>query len=311
MRDPVTVLSLVRAAAFLLVVCSLLACFRMPHWSLELLQHFRFQYLWAGVVLLLVAAYLRDYWSVGGLLAITALNGWLVLAWFTGTEQTPVAGTSVKIVHANVLSSNSEHHALIAFVKAEQPDVIFLQEVSPQWEAGLGELLNEWPHAYVESRPGNFGIAAYSKHPFDSIRHVDSPPLGYPTLIAALTIEQERVNLISTHPTIPLGASLSAARNQQMVSVAELAGSSAGPTIVSGDFNATVWDWRLSDFENASGLKNARRGFGVLPTWPARALGLRIPIDHVFVSDDIQVLKLETGPNIGSDHLPLVVTVSL
>lgn len=306
-----TLPGLLKVAVILLVVFSVLASMRIPHWSLELLSHFRFQYFWAGIVLLFVALYVREHWSLGALLVVSALNAWSVFSWHANPAQATPADTSIKIVHANVLSSNGRYGALIEFIKTEQPDVVFLQEVSPEWEAGTRELLSDWPYAYVESRQGNFGIAAYSKRPFDSIQHVDSPPLGYPTIIAKLKVGQDHVNLISTHPTIPLGATLARARNLQIDSIAGIARSLAGPTVVSGDFNSTIWDWRLSDFENASGLKNARRGFGVLPTWPARAPGLRIPIDHVFVSDDMQVVNLETGPNIGSDHLPLVVTISL
>ena len=33
---------------------------------------------------------------------------------------------------------------------------------------------------------------------------------------------------------------------------------------------------------------------------------LAIPIDDALVSEQVRVLGLETGPNIGSDHYPLV-----
>jgi endonuclease/exonuclease/phosphatase (EEP) superfamily protein YafD len=57
-------------------------------------------------------------------------------------------------------------------------------------------------------------------------------------------------------------------------------------------------------------------GLGIHPTWPTpgtyRRLPklltplLAIPIDHCLVSHDITVSNLYVGPNIGSDHLPLV-----
>ena len=62
-----------------------------------------------------------------------------------------------------------------------------------------------------------------------------------------------------------------------------------------------------------TGLDNARKGFGLLPTWPAFMPWpfLRIPIDHCLVSPDIRVIRMRTGRTIGSDHLPIIVDMAI
>ena len=84
-----------------------------------------------------------------------------------------------------------------------------------------------------------------------------------------------------------------------------------GPKLLIGDLNISMWSHLYDDFETATGMTNTRRGFGAIPTWPQQLPFGRIPIDHCLVSTHFAVVDTRRGPAIGSDHLPLIVDLSL
>lgn len=309
-RGSVSIIGLLQAAAVLTVIFSLLTGFGFPHHSIELFSHFRLQYFVSSVLLLVVFTFLRHYIYIGSLAVAAIFNATFVLPWYFA-EPAAVAGVPLTLIHANVHSINTDYEHLIDLVAAENPDMIFLQEVTAEWVAGTTSLLRDYPHTYSEPRLDNFGIAAFSKIPFDVIRHVDSPPLGYPTIHATITINDKQLTIISSHPTIPIGQQLYDARNEHLESIADLVGQNNGEAVLLGDFNSSVWGAHFRQLQESTGLRNVREGFGILPSWPTIFPFAMIPIDHALVSKGISVTDVRTGRNIGSDHLPLIVTLSL
>lgn len=78
-----------------------------------------------------------------------------------------------------------------------------------------------------------------------------------------------------------------------------------------GDFNMTPWSPKFRQLVADSHLRDTVRGFGLQPTWPAGAPQFWIPIDHVLVSPDILVVDRRVGPDLGSDHYPVIVDIQL
>ncbi len=306
----VTAIGLVEAAAVVTIAFSVVTVLPIDQFFVQLFTHFRLQYL--GISLLLLAVFLRlqKPWFIGGIAVAVVINGIAVLPWYFGKDA-PGAGTPLKVLHANVLSSNNEYERLFTLLAAEQPDVVMLQEISPDWLVELDELRADYPYSYAEARDGNFGIALFSRLPMTSVSHFDSPPRGHPTIVASIEVGQEIVRVIGTHAMIPVSGDFYEARNTQLRDIAERLGRQTGPRLLIGDLNLSQWDINYRMLERVSGLRNARQGFGVVPTWPVFMPPAMIPIDHVLVSDSVAVTDIHSGPRIGSDHLPLIVTLSL
>lgn len=310
MRESLTLKRVARSAGWATLFFSVVTAIGIDHHLAELFTHFRLQYFAASSLLIFVFAYLRDRIAIGAMLIVTVLNTWLIAPWYLADR--PAGGeTPIKLIHVNVHSMNTSYKDVIDFIADEDPDIVFVQEVTPEWAIQLAYLPPEYQTSYVAARADNFGIAVYSKMPFETIRQEVSPPLGYPTIVLTTKIGDSRATFISTHPTIPLDPDLYAARNEHIASIAEVIARTDGKIVFSGDMNASLWDPKLKEFESRTGLLNVRAGSGVLPSWPTFLPIAGIPIDHALVSPGIGVVEVRTGRRVGSDHLPLVVTLTL
>ena len=156
----VTLTGLLQAAAVVTVAFSVGTLLPIDHFAIQLFTHFRLQYLVVSLGLLLLFKYLRSPWLTGAIAAGVLLNAILVLPWYVGKDETS-GGVELKLLHANVLSSNTEYDRLISLLDTEAPDLVMLQEVSPDWLVALDELRANYTYSYAEAREGNFGIALF------------------------------------------------------------------------------------------------------------------------------------------------------
>lgn len=288
---------------------TLATLFDEQHYYLELFSHFRLQYLGASVLLLAAFALLR--WRNYALMAVAAIavNAWLVVPWYLPAGEASSGDDedgAIVVMCANVLMTNGNGNGFVALARKADPDLLVALEVTPAWAKALTALDAYYPYRVVEPREGAHGIALYSKFPLESSAVVESVPRGFPDIVATAIVGGARLNIVGTHPSQPLGESNYGARNLHLDSLAALAATTPDPLIIVGDLNVTMWSVHYRRLEEKGGLVNARRGIGVVPTWPTFLLPAMIPIDHVLVSPDIRVVDFDTAGDIGSDHLPIV-----
>ncbi len=280
------------------------------YWWFDLLSHFRLQYALLSLLFLLGFIFAkRKVFSVIALMVLSA-NIYLIwphLAWGAATQNEQNTQT-LKVFHANVYTANQQHQLLIDQLNEEQADVIILQEIDNKWLKSLRVLNQDYPHRIELPRSDNFGMAVFSRLPFENQRILNWTTLDIPSFEFSVSSNNQLVNIIATHPPPPINRYYFDAIAQQFHAINQIINDNPNTNhVVIGDLNTTVWSQHYKILNSIKGLKNARTGFGLLPTWPTNLLPMMIPIDHCLVSEKIEVTNIKTGQNIGSDHLPLIV----
>lgn len=297
---------LATASSALLGAAALLAG---SHWPGELVCHFREQYAWLAACGLALAIAARANWA--------ALAAALVLAWqFAGiapfylpATQPPAAeGPPLRIMALNVHTSNRLHARTISAIRRAKPDVVFLLEVNDRWSEALRALADEYPYSLVEPREHNFGMAVLSRRPWASAQVVYAIDEDFPFLIVELDHQERRWTIVGAHPIPPVRRSTWRLRNRQLEFLAAQVPSDR-PVVVMGDLNLTSWSPEFGRLLASAQMRDSRDGFGLQPTWPAPLPFARIPIDHALVSPEVVVVGRRVGPDVGSDHLPVVVDI--
>ena len=279
----------------------------------ELSSHFKLQYLLVGSSTFIFFAFVR---SKKRFLLVSAfciiINLAEIVPWYfpapAWAGATP--GQHLRILHSNVLRSNRRYSEVISLVKAEQPDIAVFVEVNSSWAKELSVLSEMFPYSYTQQESEICGSAIYSKLPLENAS-VKAFSNQRKSLLADVKFQGKIISLILAHPTVPIEQKSFINRNKQLAAIGEYAAQVKNPLIVVGDFNTTMWSPFYKNMVKTGNLRNARSGFGILPTWPTFLPLAYIPIDHFLVSKEIGVLKIRTGRNVGSDHLPLITDLVL
>lgn len=281
------------------------------HWVLDLFSHFRAQYLIGASLLFVLCLMLRQWRNAGLACAGLLLNALLIWPLYQGPSESEPQGATLKILYANVLTHNDQYASLARLIEEEQPDVIALLEFSENWQKALQGDLDAWPHREIRPRDDNFGIAVYSRYPLENSTWPVLTPTGSATLFSSLSWNGQSFPFVFAHPYPPIRRYASNTARAQVAEMCLRAELQHDAALLVGDLNATPWSHTYRQLK-VTRLRNGREGFGVLPTWPAALPAfLRIPIDAVMVGPSWQVLDLRVGPDIGSDHLPLIMELSL
>lgn len=219
--------------------------------------------------------------------------------------------TSLSLMVANVLQTNTEYDKVIDLALEYQPDLLLTLESNEDWEKHLhARLDDDYPHHVDVALENLYGMHLFSKceliAPEVKYRIKDSIP-SIETMIRLKNGEEIDLYFLHPMPPSPSEAYASTGRDAELAQVGLEVRDKGRTAIVAGDMNDVAWSHSSRLFQRLSGLLDPRRGRGLYATFHADHWWARWPLDHVFHSTDLALVRLERLPHIGSDHFPVFI----
>lgn len=278
---------------------------------LDLFSHFELQYLLAAIAATIGFALMQRWGWMGVGLAGVVLNTLFVAPWYFGRSgEATDAPRVLRLMLVNVWVNNAHHDRVIDLIRDERPDVVILQEINRRWLASLSTIEDDYPFQARSPNARHYGDVIYSRVPMVE-QYLTTTSYGNPSVMSVELDVGEPITLVSMHPPPPMSQRLHSMYRQMYDAAVRHLQNADGPRLFAGDMNCSMWGASYRRLVRETDMHDARQGFGVLPSWPTHSPLMRTAIDHVLHDAQFQVLNCRLGPNVGSDHRPVIVDFAL
>jgi endonuclease/exonuclease/phosphatase (EEP) superfamily protein YafD len=293
------------------------------HWAFELLTHFHVYFLLAGAVLALVALSLRQWWTAGLSSLIVAAS--FPVVWphmhLPPTDLQPQPGPVVRLLFANLHNWKTDLDAMRRLIEAEKPDIVVFTELDPVHDAVLRDVRGLLPFQSAPPRGNAFGVMLLATKPPESLEFDLTMGKYAPLMVAQLCpAESGCLTLLGLHAWRP-GPPSTGARDRQLAHAAAVAREHVDKgerVVLVGDLNLTPFSPVFDRLITQSGLWDTNilpaerpRTSPSISTWRLANTGIGLPIDHALVSSGIGIVSRRVGPDIGSDHHPVILDLKI
>lgn len=302
-------------------------------WWLAFLNNFAPYYFLTLLIFFPMAVILRNRTNIVRLLPFVLIGLlWYGSYWLPKNTAVASGSESLKIVTFNVLPINPRLDDVVAWIREMNADVVLLQELAPHIKTRLREELAD---LYLYSDDLSDNQLTLSRHELLASESVELNVWWVQYL--TLNINGQETAIYNVHlpmPTLteprfdrPVDNGLlqlalmydETWRNAQIRVLLERIKNEPLPHIVAGDFNTS--DNAIIYGEIAAVMRDSFReaGIGLGASWPAETgeeglpsfLPALIRIDYVWHSEEFYTVSASTGPRLGSDHLPLIVSLGI
>jgi len=215
---------------------------------------------------------------------------------------------TLSVLSINVHQNNNKYSALVDLIKKTDSDIVFTMETNKIWEENISEIESIYPYTKKVALENMYGMHVYSKRELLLSEVLFLKSDERPTMHLKIEMQKDRVlHFFWVHPPppSPTEADTSKPKDTELAILWKKISKISNDVIVTWDFNSVAWSEWIKKFQALSQLKDGRRWRWLYPSCPAKFGSFAFPIDLLFHSKWVEVSKLETLENIGSDHLPI------
>ncbi len=214
----------------------------------------------------------------------------------------------VKLLQMNIWGGqNRKFETVIKVIQQEDADIVGISELTKGWWQILQPKMKKYPYQVVE--PSFGGIGLLSKFPIRDGRVEHFGEIKRPRVVAQVLVKDKWIKVIFAHPIIPMRRV--GFRDAELAVIAKDASSGDEPVILAGDLNCTPFSYFFYKLQRDGRLRDSEKGFGYQPSWSTFHILPLFCIDHCLASSDVSFVRRYNGPNVGSDHLPVITELSL
>lgn len=314
----------------LLILATLLSLiYDVRFWFLKVLDFPRVQVLIGLICSLILFVAISNRWKLPSYLFLTGLISCISLQVYLVFPYTSLAPEVVEtlppaeaknshtfsLLVVNVWMKNKQVTDFLDMVETADPDMVLAMETNQWWTERLSPLQEAYPFQVVYPLDNTYGMALYSKLPLQQtqlkfLSHKDVPSIHTTVSISG----NAYFRLHAMHPVPPKPSKHPDNVGQQeveLLKVGKMVQQRQLPTVVAGDLNDVAWSKTSRLFGTQSMLGDVRIGRGLFHSFDAKSFIMRWPLDHIYVSNEFKVVRLQRLPKFGSDHFPIYVELAL
>lgn len=269
--------------------------------------HFRFHLVIAAAGVMILLSLLHAWRWAGYMFAafVAGIVGLTSAFPDLGAGAAISGGQALTLVQLNLYYRNGHTDKVVRMIRDRHPDLVTLQELSSRNQSILATLAKDYPSQSRCFFAGVGSVAVLSRFPTapgQSSGCVPNDGLAW----VRVMVGDRPLTVASIHLRWPYPFG----QVRQINRLEPYLKALPRPVLIGGDFNAATWSHAVDRIEQAADVKSVgglrftlhKLPFPSAPSWTSVGL----PIDHVLLPRGMTPNIVDLGPDVGSDHLPVV-----